>query len=162
MKMRKRFITLAVLTLILTLVVGLVPVTALSKKVAKAPYKDVTTKKVGAYTVEAVSYLKTHGAFRGVIKGNRFYPNKVVTRQEFILMLANLYGDDIVPVTAADIRYKNTSTNVEGHRLVRLTKELGNPVSWPISRTTPKFTRKLAVEMIYNFTQLDEAFLPRH
>ena len=107
----KKFTNFVVLMLAIVLIVGSVPVeaSALSKKKAsKAPYTDVTVKKVGKDTYGAVKYLKQHGAFKGVIKGKKFYPNKVITRQEFILMLANLYGDDVVPVTAADIRYKNT------------------------------------------------------
>ena len=156
----KRFVKFAILTICLVMLVGSVPVSAVARP-NKSPYSDVTVKKVGRETYDAVNYLKTYGAFRGIVKGKKFYPNKVVTRKEFILMLANLYGDDVVPVTAKDFRYTKTSTNVEGHRLIRLTKNLGNPVSWPVSKTTPRFTRALAARMIYQFIQLDKAFLPR-
>ena len=162
--MRNKFTNFVILLMTVVLMVGSVPVqcSALSKKVTKAPYTDVTVKKVGADTYEAVQYLKQHGAFKGVITGKKFYPNKVITRQEFIIILGNIYGDDKIPVTAKDIRYKNTSTNVEGHRLIQLTSNLGQPMAWPVSRTTPRFTRALAAKMIYNFTQLDPAFAPHH
>ena len=162
--MKKKFTNFVVLMLVAVLLICnfTVSVNAYSvKKSTAKPYTDVTRKKVDAKTLEAVTYLKKHGAFKDVVKGKKFYPNKVITRQEFILILGNLYGDDKVPVTAEDVRFKKTSTNVEGHRLIKLTRALGNPVSWPVSRHTPRFTRALAAKMIYDFTQLDQHFLPR-
>ncbi|MBR2708754.1 hypothetical protein IKE98_00215 [Candidatus Saccharibacteria bacterium] len=95
MRMFKKFVALLLLATAMLLVT--VPVFAATK-----PYTDVTVEYWGRDVYKAVKYIKKHSGFKGVIKGTKFYPEKVMTRKEFLKILVNLYGKKRVPITATD------------------------------------------------------------
>ena len=68
-----------------------------------APYKDVTTKTVDSNSINAITYVKSHSGYKGVIKGQKFYPKKKITKREYIAILANFYGKKNVPVNINDV-----------------------------------------------------------
>lgn len=106
MKMFKKFVALMFVVIIAFSIS--VPAFAATKK--KAPYKDIILK----YTVCNMEYrdicwLKKHHAFDGVIKGKYFYPNKYMTKKQFLKMCINIFGKKHVPVTKSDKKnYKKT------------------------------------------------------
>ena len=94
-KMRRFFILLFVVAMI----VAVMPMTALAKgkKKAKGPYRDVTTKTVDAKSYEGICHVKAEGGWRGIAKNGKLYPNKIVTRREFVMVL-KICGDTVARI----------------------------------------------------------------
>ncbi len=107
MKYFKRIVTLIILTTIVSTAI-VVPTFA----AGGGPYYDITKSTVGAYDYKAIKYIKKHHGFDGVIKGNIFYSQKVISRKEFLKILVNLFGKKYVPITKTDRKkYKKPITN---------------------------------------------------
>ena len=127
---------------------------------SKNPYKDVTKKKVDSQSFTAISYIKRFDGWRGIAKKGRLYPNKTMTRREFLIVLHNLYGDKVT-VTMADLRGASDkiTSKFACDRMVALAKVLKYPIKW--TGTKAKLKRKDAARYIYTFATFNSAFKPK-
>ena len=143
----------------LLLMMAFMPMTA-SAKGAKSPYKDVTRKRVDAQSIDAISYIKSYDGWRGLIRKGRFYPNRYMTRREFLIVLHNLYGDRIT-ATMDDVRHANdkVTSKFACDRMVALSKALGSPIRW--NGTKDKLRRKDVARYIKIFAVFKPAFTPK-
>lgn len=154
----KRFGKILVIVAVIMAMLMTVPVFAGSK-----PYKDVTVKKVGKEAYTAIVYLKKHHAYDGVIKGKKFYPGKKLSKEKYLDMLINLYGEENVPVNGSDLKNRKAAVT-ESYvctKMVEVAHNLGIEIVWP-GDPTVKLNRASVSRYVYNFTQFDSAFLPRH
>ena len=126
---------------------------------SKNPYKDVTRKKVDSQSITAISYIKRFDGWKGLIKKGKFYPNKVMTRREFLIVLHNLYGDKVT-VTIADLRGANDkiTSKFVCDRMVALARRLNYPIKW--NGTKAKMKRKDVARYIYTFATFNSALKP--
>ena len=62
---------------------------------SSTPYTDVNKSTVDKTGVAAVTFVKNHKGFTGVISGKRFYPTKSFTQAQFTKILRNLYGNKV-------------------------------------------------------------------
>lgn len=125
------------------------------------PYKDVTVKKVGKANYKAIVYVKEHKGYKDVISGKKFYPNKKITRWEFLTMLGNFYGDKKVPVSMKDIRNANKKVTSKWacNKMVEVAEYgFGMSISWEGGNNT--LTRASASRYLKIFADFDEAFKP--
>ena len=128
---------------------------------AKGPYKDVTRKKVDAQSIQAISYVKkNYNGWKGLIKNGKFYPNKYMTRREFLIVQHNMYKDKVT-VNIADVRYANSEITSKFFcdRMVVLSKALGYPIRW--NGTKVKLRRKDAARYFYIFATFNKALAPK-
>ncbi|MBO4813094.1 hypothetical protein J5491_03010 [Candidatus Saccharibacteria bacterium] len=102
MKMFKKFV---VLMLVAALLLGVsVPVFA----AAKQPYKDVICNgTVNSVDYKAIIFLKKYGAYKGIVKGEFFYPDKPITGRIYFKIARRLFGKKNVPMTKADKKKLN-------------------------------------------------------
>lgn len=119
----------------------------------KAMYKDVTKKKVGIKNFNAVKYLKAHGAFSGVVKGKRFYPNKRITKKQYLRILRNCYGN-AAPKDAKASGYVTEKYALT--KLVQVAKNLGIRIRW--KGRANRLTRVEAARYIKIFIDFDPVF----
>ena len=141
------------------------------------PYPDVTVKTVGKYAWNAIKFVKAHGGYKGVVSGTRyvkqknglykkvvgkFYPKKIVTKREFVYVLANLYGDKKVAVSAADMKSANKPATEKWARskMVATAKKLGYPIKWGGGKNT-KLTRASAANYLYVFATYNAKLMPK-
>lgn len=126
---------------------------------SKNPYKDVTRKKVDAQSFTAISYIKRFDGWRGIVKKGKFYPNKTMTRREYLIVLHNLYGNKIT-VTIADLRGANdkVTSKFVCDRMVALARKLNYPIKW--NGTKAKMKRKDVARYIYTFATFNSALKP--
>lgn len=145
--------------LLLAIMMVLAPMTVFAKG-SKNPYKDVTRKKVDSQSYDAISYIKRFDGWRGLLKKGKFYPNKYMTRREFLIVLHNLYGDKVT-VTMADLREANSkiTSKFVCDRMVTLSKALGYPIKW--AGTKAKMKRKDVARYIKIFATYNKAFTPK-
>ena len=124
------------------------------------PYTDVTLKKVDKDTYNAVKFLKSHKAFKNVISGSKFYPNKKITRRQFLLVLQNLYGNK-VPVTYTDLKNMNKSITAKYacDKMVAIAKKCGVKITWNGSKSVI-LTRGGAAVYIKIFVDFTKSWLP--
>lgn len=146
------------LLLVVIVILTIAPAQVLA---ASNPYNDVTKRSVddGSYT--AIAYVKQHhGWDGGLIKKRRFYPNKYMTRREFILALYNLYGDKI-PVTVSDVINANTivTSSYVCSKCVALSKILKYTIKW--TGNGMKMKRKDVARYLKIFATYNSAFKPR-
>lgn len=153
--MKKRLISLLVVVVI---VLSLVPMSAFAGP-RVLPYKDVG-KKVDSQSSEAISFIKRYNGWRGLIKKGKFYPNKYMTRGEFLRVLYYLYGkkvyadiDDVVNFNAI------VTSSFCCERMVKLSKALGYPISWKGYKTRMK--RKDVARYIMIFAKFNPKLMPR-
>ena len=127
---------------------------------SKAPYKDVTRKKVDTQSYTAISYIKKFDGWRGLVKKGKLCPNRYVTRREFLIILHNLYGDKVT-ATMADVRGANdkVTSKFACDRMVALAKVLKYPIKW--NGTKAKLKRKDVARYIYIFATYNSAFTPK-
>lgn len=116
-------------------------------------YKDVTKKKVGSKSYKAVKYLKAHGAFSGVVKGKKFYPNKKITKKQYLRILRNLYGN-AAPKDAKASGYVTEKYAL--NKLVQVAKNLGISITW--KGRSNRLTRVDVARYIKIFIDFDPAF----
>lgn len=126
---------------------------------ASNPYKDVTRKTVDSDSYNAISYVKSHKGFRD-IAGTKFYPNRKVTRREFILILHNMYGDKMT-CTMDDLRYasRTITSKFACDRMVALSKKLGYPIKWAGNSQTLR--RKDVARYVKIFATFNKRLAPR-
>ena len=144
---------------------------------ATNPYPDVTVKKVGKYAWNAIKFVKAHGGYKGVIAGTKyvkqknglykkvtgkFYPKKTVTKQEFVKVLANLYGDKKVSVSVADMKNANKPATEKWARakMVATAKKLGYSIKWDGGKAT-KLSRAAAANYLYVFATYNAKLMPK-
>lgn len=118
-------------------------------------YADVIEKKVGDEVYEAIKDLKAHGAFRGVVKGKKFYPNRKITRREYSRVLRNLYGR-YAPVSNSGAKATEKWARAQ---LVRMSEKMGMKIKW--NGRNRKITRAEAAKFIKIFADYDTAFALR-
>ena len=130
-KTLKKMVTLTMVTVVL--------VTAFSVNAfAASSYKDVTKKKVGNTAYTAITYLEKHQGYKNVISGNKFQPDKKITRREFLLVLRNLYGSKVVTVTNNDLKNMNKTVTAKYacDKMVAVAKNAGVKIKWEGSSKT--------------------------
>lgn len=149
--MKKRFGLLLFIIVLLTM-----SMTAL----AKNPYKDVTRKKVDAQSYDAIVYINNFGGWRGLTKKGKLYPNRAITRREFLIVLHNLYGNKVT-ATMADVRSANSkiTSKFACDRMVALSKVLGYSIRWDGNKT--KLKRKDVARYVKIFATFNKAFTPQ-
>ena len=152
MKNRKIFVV------VLVLFVLMFSTTAFAR--SKGPFKDVTRKKVDAQSYDAIVYINNFGGWRGLTKKGKLYPNKAITRREFLMILHNLYGDKI-DISMQDVRYANSkiTSKFACDRMVALSKKLGYPLRWDGNKS--KLKRKDAARYIKIFATFNKALTPK-
>lgn len=128
------------------------------------PYKDVSKKKVGKSAYQAITFVYQHKGYNGVVskKGKKFKPYRKITRREFLVMLANFYGDDKVPVDTSDILRMNKKATAKWacQKMVGVAKKgYGMNITW--NGNNQVLTRALASQYLYVFSNFDPAFRPR-
>ena len=143
---------------------------------AKAPYKDASAKKVGAYAARSIAFVKAHGGYKGIIKGThykkigkglykkvsgKFYPSKITSRGEFLHVLGNLYGSKNVPVSYNDVAKsgKAATDKWAKSKMIGVAKKLGIKITW--AGTNKKLSRATAANYLYVFAHYDKAFMPK-
>ena len=156
--MKKSVLRLTVIAIVLSLL--LVPI---SVSAASNPYKDVTKKSVGTANLNAISYVKAHKGYSGIIKGKKFSPNKKITKREFIAVLANLYGKKNIPVNIGDVLGANQKVTPKWacNKLSATASRLGEmKVTWS---KLPKGTlsRADAARYIKVFVGIDKRLVPK-
>ena len=154
--MKKRLIKVFVITL----VVALLPLNVFAASSGN-PYKDVTKKAVGKDAFTAIKYVKTHKGYVGFIKSKKFYPTKMITRRQFIIMLKNFYGADKVPVGIGDVIHANAKATPKWAtaKMVGVAKKFGMDITWN-ENSKKKMSRSLATQYLYVFSHFDKAFAP--
>ena len=150
---------------IIAIIMAMVMVLAVPMNVfaASKPYKDVSVSSVGKEGYNAICYVKRHGGYADVVKGNKFHPNKKMKRWEFLTMLSNFYGDDAVPVSMSDIRHANKAITEKYacKKMVAVAKKaFGMTITW--KGGSKKLSRTLASQYLKVFAQFDPAFRPRY
>ena len=145
--------------LLLIAIMAATPTTVLAKG-SKGPFKDVTRKKVDSESYSAIVYIAKYDGFVGVAKKNRLYPNRYMTRRDFLIVLSNLYGDK-VSVSMADLRAANgkVTSKYACDRMVELSRKLGYPIRWNGNKT--KLKRKDVARYIKIFATYNPALAPR-
>ncbi|MBO7718168.1 hypothetical protein J6S37_01585 [Candidatus Saccharibacteria bacterium] len=128
---------------------------------AGSGYTDVTKAKVGESAYKAITYIKKYGGWKDVANGKKFYPNRKITRREFLTVLGNLYGDQRVPANFQDVRYANKTITAEWacKRMVAQAKVLGLTITWKGGNTV--LTRKSAAQYMTVFCKFDPALKPQ-
>ena len=146
---------------LLLVVVFVLTLTSAEVLAASDPYSDVTNRSVDNSSYNAIAYVKQHhGWDGGIIKKKKFYPNKYMTRREFMLALYNLYGDK-VPATVSDVIYANTvvTSAFVCSKCVALSSVLKYPIKW--SGNSSKMKRKDVARYLKIFATYNSAFKPR-
>ena len=125
---------------------------------ASRPYKDVTRKQIDKKSIRSIRYLKKAGAFKGVIKGKKFYPNKKMTRRQYLKILKNLYPGR-VPVTKADKKKakKKVTEYYVTHKMVKVAESYGITIKWDGSKKK-KLSRASVANYVKSFAEFDPAF----
>ena len=143
---------------VVVMLLALAPATVFAG--TKNPYKDVTRKKVDAQSYKTIVYIKEHGGWRGIAKKNKLYPNKAVTRRDYLIILHNLYGDKVT-ATMADLRGANdkVTSKFACDRMVVLAKKLNYPIKWNGNKS--KLKRKDVARYIYIFATFNSALAPK-
>lgn len=146
---------------VIALVMALLPLNAFAASSSK-PYKDVSQKTVGKNAYTAIKYVKAHEGYIGFVKGKKFYPNKAITRRQFIVMLKNFYGEKKVPVGIWDVIYANKKATPKWAtaKMVDVAKKFGMDITWN-NNSSKKMSRALASRYLYVFASFDSAFKPR-
>lgn len=123
-------------------------------------YKDVTTKKVDAESYEGISFVKKYGGWNKLTKSGKLYPNKHMTRRDFLICLHNLYGG-IVTATMEDLLEANEkiTSKFVCDRLASLSKSLGYQITW--SGYPTKMKRKDVARYIKIFATYNPKLMPR-
>ena len=145
----KRF--LAVL-LVVVLVLG--NVTAVS---AAAGYKDVNRKTIDKHSIQSIKKIERAGGFKGVFRGKKFYPNKKMTRRQYLMVLDNLYPGKVT-VTMNDLKKANkpvTKTYVT-RKMIGVAKNYGMTITWKGGKK--KLSRASVANYIISFAEFDPAF----
>ena len=145
------------LLLLVVFVLSLAPMTTFAGP-RVLPYKDVV--RIDKQSSEAISFVKRHNGWKGLIKKGRFRPNKYMTRREFLVCLHNLYGE-IVTADMSDVLLANKPVTSEFvcERLAKLSKPLGFPITW--SGYKKKMKRKEVARYIMIFATFNPSLMPR-
>lgn len=124
---------------------------------ASRPYKDVTTKTIDKASIKSIRYVKKAGGFKGVIKGKKFYPNKKMTRRQYLMVLDNLYPGK-VEVTMNDLKKANKSVTEKyvTSKMVKVAKNFGMTITWEGGKK--KLSRASVANYIKSFAEFDSAF----
>lgn len=124
------------------------------------PYRDVTTRKVDTNSYSAIVYVKDYNGWKGLTKKGKLYPNRYMTRREFLKVLHNLYGDK-VPATIIDVLCANgkITASYVCNKLAELSKVLGYPIKW--NGTSMKMRRTDVARYIKIFATYNSALKPR-
>ncbi len=154
----KKLVKIFVITLIMVMVLPM------GVSARSLPYKDVSKKKVGKDAYKAITYVYKHKGYSGIVskKAKKFNPRKKVTRREFLLMLANFYGDEKVPVDASDMLRMNKKATAKWacQKMVEVAKKgYGMTITW--NGDNQVLTRALASQYLYILAHFDSAFTPR-
>ena len=152
----KKIVTFIVLT------VTVFAVTVPTFAATKWPYNDVGPAS-GAYSFKAIKYLKAHKAFKGIVKGKNYKPDKFTNRHEFLKALVNLYGKKNVPISATDKKKfkKKITPNWVFKKLNQVAKKLGGPTRQVGDLMVIPVTREWMAVYIYDFCRLDKKFRPK-
>ena len=147
---KKLFITVV---MVLTLMVSTVAMAA-------NPYKDVTRKRIDAQSYDAIVYVKQHNGWRGIARKGKLYPNRFITRREFLVILYNFYGKK-VPADILDVKSANTGVNSRFccNKMVQISKVLGYPIKWV--GTSQRMTRKDVARYVKIFATFNPKLAPQ-
>lgn len=144
---------------VVVMLLALAPITVFAG--TKNPYKDVTRKKVDAQSYKSIVYIKTtFNGWRALVKKGKLYPNKAMTRREFLLVLHEGWGDKVT-VTMDDVRHANdiVTSKFVCNRMVELARKLNYPIKWNGNKT--KLKRKDVARYIYIFATFNTALAPK-
>ena len=157
--MKKKMNRIFVMLLVVITIMAALPATTFAKG-AKGPYKDVTLRTVDKQSYKAIVYVKGYGGWRGLIKKGKFYPNRYITRREYLTVLHNLYGNRVT-ATIVDIVYANSkiTSDFACKRLAAMSKGLGYTITWDGYQT--KMKRKDVARYIYAFANFNKKLAPR-
>ena len=124
---------------------------------APRPYKDVTTKKIDKKSIKSIRYIKKAGGYKGVIKGKKFYPNKKMTRRQYLMVLDNLYPGKVT-VTMNDLKKANKPVTEKyvTSKMVKVAKKFGMTITWKGGKK--KLSRASVSNYIVSFAKFDSAF----
>ena len=124
---------------------------------ADAGYKDVNKKTIDAKSIRSIKLIKKAGGFKGVFDGKKFYPNKKMTRRQYLMVLDNLYPGK-VEVTMNDLKKANKSVTEKyvTSKMVKVAKEFGMTISWKGGKK--KLSRASVANYIKSFAEFDSAF----
>lgn len=158
MKKMRRFLLLVVICL-----VAMVPMVAFAKpKSNKAGriYKDVTARTVDAKSLEGIAFVKGYNGWEGLIRKGRFFPNKFMTRREFLTVLHKLYGG-YVTADINDVLNANEMVTSDYccQKMVAMSENLGYKITW--SGANAKMRRKDVARYIKIFATYNGALMPR-
>ena len=145
--------------LFVVIMISLMPATTFAKGSSKKIYKDVTLKKVDRQSYDAIGYIKKFNGWKGLIKKNKFKPNKFMTRREFLVTLHNLYGrkvtagiDDLIHADSV------VTSNYCCQKMVQLSKNLGYEITWNGYKN--KMRRKDVARYIKIFATFNQKLAP--
>ena len=109
----------------------------------KQPYKDVILNStVGSYDYHAIAFLKKYGAFKGIVKGKYFHPEKPATRKWYLKLAVRLFGKKNVPITKAD--KKKYNKHISNVRVAKKGQEI-------IKKITGVSVNLLPSMLLYNY-----------
>ncbi|MBR2725521.1 hypothetical protein IKF28_03525 [Candidatus Saccharibacteria bacterium] len=125
---------------------------------AAAGYKDVNRENIDAKSIKSIKFIKKHGGFKGVFTGKKFYPNKKMTRRQYLLVLNNLYPGK-VKITMNDLRKANKPVTEKyvTSKMVKLAADgYGMKITWKGGKK--KLSRASVCNYIRSFAKFDSAF----
>ena len=156
MKKTRNFVMLLVVCLLL---IGMLPTVAFAKG-SPRPYKDVSSRNVDAKSLDAIIYVKNYGGWTGIAKRGRFYPNRPMTRYEFLVVLHNLYGG-YVTADIGDMLNARTivTANYCCQKMASMSKALGYGITW--TGDASKMKRKDVARYIKIFATFNPKLAPR-
>lgn len=154
-----------VFMLLVVCLIALMPTVAFAKpKKAKSKaskiYKDVSTKRIDAKSYEAIGYVKQHGGWAGLIRKGKFYPNRYMTRRDFLVTLHNLYGGRVY-ANIEDIVLSGqiVTSDFVCQRMVAMSEGLGYKITW--QGNGDKMRRKDVARYIKIFATFHPKLAPR-
>ncbi len=125
---------------------------------AAAGYKDVNRKTIDKRSINSIKTIRKAGGFKGAIKGKKFYPNKKMTRRQYLRILKNLYPGKVT-VTKND-RKKAKRYVTEKYvtaKMIKIAKSYGISIAWNGSKKK-KLSRASVANYIVSFAEFDSAF----
>ncbi|MBR3052232.1 hypothetical protein IKG60_01250 [Candidatus Saccharibacteria bacterium] len=126
-----------------------------------ATYSDVTPSKLGTKNYDAIMYIESFKGWKGLAKNGKLYPNKYITRQQFLQVLYNLYRKK-VPADIFDVVHGNyiVTEYYLTQKCVELAKALKHNISWAGDKKK-KMMRKDVARLLEIFCKHNSKFVPK-
>ncbi|MDO4978830.1 MAG: S-layer homology domain-containing protein [Candidatus Saccharibacteria bacterium] len=151
----QKFIAIFMMALLLC---SLLPTTTVSAASKKFSFADVESSHVYYKQIMEIGKM---GGLKGLArKGEKFYPDKKITKGEFCSILVRLYGED--KVSASDKPNQKVKQSWATKKLTNLAATLDVDLNWTGGDKTATITRGQACKFISSVIHCDSRLNPKN